>query len=70
MKEVLLHTPEGVRDSYNSEFTRKERMEHHVKTTIQSYGFHQLMPPTFEYFDIFLVSMEKSTCLFALYMIK
>ena len=53
MREALLHTPEGVRDSYNSEFARKEGMEHQVKATMQSYGFHQLMTPTFEYFDIF-----------------
>ena len=53
MREALLHTPEGVRDIYNSEFAKKERIEHHIKGTMQSYGFHQLMTPTFEYFDIF-----------------
>ncbi|MBE5951862.1 MAG: ATP phosphoribosyltransferase regulatory subunit [Lachnospiraceae bacterium] len=53
MRDVLLHTPEGVRDCYNSEFERKEGMEHQVKVTMQSYGFHQLMTPTFEYFEIF-----------------
>jgi len=53
MREALLHTPEGVRDSYNSEFAKKERMEHHIRCTMQSFGFHQLRTPTFEYFDIF-----------------
>lgn len=53
MREALLHTPEGVRDSYNSEFAKKERIEHQIKNSMQSYGFHQLMTPTFEYFDIF-----------------
>lgn len=53
MREALLHTPEGVRDIYNSEFEKKERTEYHIKCTMQSYGFHQLMTPTFEYFDIF-----------------
>lgn len=53
MSHLLLHTPEGVRDLYHAEFERKEHMEHHMKQVMQTYGFHQLMTPTFEYFDIF-----------------
>lgn len=53
MKDILLHTPEGVRDIYNSEFQRKDMVENSMKAVMKSYGFHQFMTPTFEYFDIF-----------------
>ncbi len=53
MKEKLLHTPEGVRDIYNSEFQKKAVTEHHMQEVMKGYGFHQFVTPTFEYFDIF-----------------
>ena len=53
MKEKLLHTPEGVRDIYNSEFQKKDHVEHKMKEVMKHYGFHQFVTPTFEYFDIF-----------------
>ena len=53
MKDILLHTPEGVRDIYNSEFQRKDAVENSMKHVMKMYGFHQFMTPTFEYFDIF-----------------
>ncbi len=53
MKEILLHTPEGVRDIYNSEFQRKDTVENNMKDVMRTYGFHQFVTPTFEYFDIF-----------------
>ena len=53
MKDILLHTPEGVRDIYNSEFQRKDAVENSMKEVMKHYGFHQFMTPTFEYFDIF-----------------
>ena len=53
MKDILLHTPEGVRDIYNSEFQKKDTVENSMKQVMETYGFHQFMTPTFEYFDIF-----------------
>ncbi len=53
MKDILLHTPEGVRDIYNSEFQRKDMVENSMKAVMMTYGFHQFITPTFEYFDIF-----------------
>ena len=53
MKDILLHTPEGVRDIYNSEFQRKDAVENSMKDVMKHYGFHQFMTPTFEYFAIF-----------------
>ena len=53
MKEKLLHTPEGVRDIYNSEFLKKETVEGKMKEVMRHYGFHPFSTPAFEYFDIF-----------------
>jgi len=53
MKDILLHTPAGVRDIYNSEFERKDAVENSMKEVMKHYGFHQFVTPTFEYFDIF-----------------
>ncbi|MGN0505777.1 MAG: ATP phosphoribosyltransferase regulatory subunit [Lachnospiraceae bacterium] len=53
MRESLLHTPEGVRDIYNSELQRKEQVERRIKERMRQYGFSRIKTPTFEYFDIF-----------------
>ena len=52
MKRVL-HTPEGVRDIYNVECGKKLTLEGHLKKVFQLYGYHDIQPPTFEYFDVF-----------------
>lgn len=49
----LLHTPEGVRDIYNSEYARKLVIEDRIRNTFKSYGYNELQTPTFEFFDIF-----------------
>lgn len=52
MKRVL-HTPEGVRDIYNIECGKKIALEEHLKKIFHAYGYHDIQPPTFEYFDVF-----------------
>ncbi len=52
MKRVL-HTPEGVRDIYNIECGKKMALEEHLKKVFHSYGYRDIQPPTFEYFDVF-----------------
>lgn len=52
MKRVL-HTPEGVRDIYNIECGRKLSLEGRLKKIFHLYGYHDIQPPTFEYFDVF-----------------
>lgn len=52
MKRVL-HTPEGVRDIYNIECGKKMALEEHLKKIFHTYGYHDIQPPTFEYFDVF-----------------
>lgn len=50
---ILLHTPEGVRDLYNSDCEKKLWIEDRINAIIRSYGYHNIEAPTFEYFDIF-----------------
>ncbi len=52
MKRVL-HTPEGVRDIYNVECGKKLALEGRLKKIFHLYGYHDIEPPTFEYFDVF-----------------
>ena len=49
----LLHTPEGVRDIYNVECGKKLALEGRIKKVFHLYGYHDIQPPTFEYFDVF-----------------
>ncbi len=49
----LLHTPEGVRDIYNSEYERKLAVEGRIREALRSYGYSELQTPSFEFFDIF-----------------
>ena len=49
----LLHTPEGVRDIYNSECAKKRWMEQKIHDVFSVFGYHDIETPTFEFFDIF-----------------
>lgn len=49
----LLHTPEGVRDIYNGECTRKLQIQDNMHRVLRLYGFQDIQTPTFEFFDIF-----------------
>ena len=53
MKEKLLHTPEGVRDIYNSECKKKTALEQRLHRVLALYGYQDIETPTFEFFDIF-----------------
>lgn len=53
MDKRLLHTPEGVRDIYNSECARKLVMENQIHQVFSIFGYHDIQTPTFEFFDIF-----------------
>lgn len=52
MKQML-HTPEGVRDVYNSECARKLTIEKNIRRVMHTYGYDDIQTPTFEFFDIF-----------------
>jgi len=53
MSKKLLHTPEGVRDIYGQEYTKKLSIEQKLHEIIHLYGFEDIQTPTFEYFDVF-----------------
>jgi len=59
MKEKLLHTPEGVRDIYNSECATKLMLQDNLHHVLGHYGFRDIQTPSFEFFDIF--SQERGT---------
>ncbi len=51
--ENLLHTPEGVRDIYNEECSRKNVLSAKLGRILNLYGYRDIQTPTFEFFDIF-----------------
>ncbi len=53
MRERLLHTPEGVRDYYGSEFTEKLKLQTSLLNKLHEYGYKDIQTPTFEFFDLF-----------------
>ena len=53
MNEKLLHTPEGVRDIYNSEFKKKLKVIEKIHHTLKLYSYQDIETPSFEFFDIF-----------------
>lgn len=53
MKQVMLHTPEGVRDIYNGECAQKFALQEKLHGTLAGYGYRDIETPTFEYFDVF-----------------
>jgi ATP phosphoribosyltransferase regulatory subunit len=53
MKDDLLHTPDGVRDIYNGECTKKLTIQDKLHRVLRQYGYHDIQTPTFEFFDIF-----------------
>lgn len=53
MSKRLLHTPEGVRDIYGTEYAKKLAIETTLHKTIKSYGYDDIQTPTFEFFDVF-----------------
>ncbi len=59
MKDKLLHTPEGVRDIYNSECATKLMLQNKLHHVLKHYGFRDIQTPSFEFFDIF--SQERGT---------
>ncbi|MCR4568169.1 MAG: ATP phosphoribosyltransferase regulatory subunit [Pseudobutyrivibrio sp.] len=60
MKNLTLHTPEGVRDIYNSEYERRLDALHNLRKCFKGFGYSPISTPTFEYFDTF--SKEVGSC--------
>ena len=60
MKNLTLHTPEGVRDIYNSEYERRLDVLYNLRKDFKASGYTPISTPTFEYFDTF--SKEVGSC--------
>ncbi len=60
MKNLTLHTPEGVRDIYNSEYERRLDALYNLRKCFKDFGYSPISTPTFEYFDTF--SKEVGSC--------
>ncbi|PKM64966.1 MAG: ATP phosphoribosyltransferase regulatory subunit [Firmicutes bacterium HGW-Firmicutes-20] len=45
--------PEGVETLYGDEYAFKDEILNNVKNTFRSYGYRQILTPTFEYFDMY-----------------
>lgn len=49
----ILHTPEGVRDIYGSEFVQKFELQQLLYRGLAERGYQGIETPTFEFFDVF-----------------
>ena len=52
MGKQLLHTPEGVRDIYGTEYKKKLKVESLLHNKISLYGYEDIQTPSFEFFDV------------------
>ncbi|MCR5338473.1 MAG: ATP phosphoribosyltransferase regulatory subunit [Lachnospiraceae bacterium] len=53
MDNKMLHTPEGVRDSFGDELEKRLQLENRLMDTFLGFGFQRIETPVFEYFDVF-----------------
>lgn len=53
MRDILLHTPEGVRDIYGLECACKVKLQRMLSQVFSKYGYRRIETPAFEFFDIF-----------------
>ena len=53
MNNILLHTPEGVRDIYGNELAGKRKAEKAIQEKLNGYGYEDIQTPTFEFFEVF-----------------
>ena len=49
----IFHTPEGVRDIYSQECSKKRRLQEKLHHVFHQYGFEDIETPTCEYFEVF-----------------
>ena len=57
----LFHTPEGVRDVYGTECTKKLYLQRKMEKIFHAYGYQSIETPTFEFFDVFGGIREKAS---------
>ena len=53
MLKWKLHTPDGVRDILTKECIAKRKIEQLMIEIFKSYGYYEIQPPTYEFYDVF-----------------
>lgn len=53
MSKKLVHTPEGVRDIYGLEYTKKLAVQELLHHKFKEFGYKDIQTPSFEFFDVF-----------------
>lgn len=48
--------PQGVEDTHSNVYEAKERIVTNIKEVFKTFGYRQILTPTFEYYDLFLKS--------------
>lgn len=59
--KVLLHTTEGVRDYYGTEYSDRETVSRRLFQTMELFGFSGIDTPSFEYFDLFAGELSQAS---------
>ncbi len=60
MDKVLLHTPDGVRDIYGSEYSDRLLVNNKIYDKMKKFGYQDIDTPTFEFFDVFAEEINAS----------
>ncbi|MCM1282336.1 MAG: ATP phosphoribosyltransferase regulatory subunit [Muribaculaceae bacterium] len=53
MKNQILHTPDGMRDTYNGECAGKLLLQERLHSVLLSYGYRDIQTPSLEFFNVF-----------------
>ena len=53
MNNDLLHTPDGMRDTYGQELARKQRVVDRIRDRVRLYGYEDIQSPSLEFYDVF-----------------
>ncbi|MBQ2641171.1 MAG: ATP phosphoribosyltransferase regulatory subunit [Lachnospiraceae bacterium] len=53
MNNDLLHTPDGMRDTYGQELARKQRVVDRIRDRVRLYGYEDIQTPSLEFYDVF-----------------
>ena len=49
----LLHTPDGMRDTYGEEMAKKQFVVNKIRDRIGLYGYEEIETPMLEFYDVF-----------------
>lgn len=49
----LLHTPDGMRDTYGREMAKKSEIMTRIRSRIRLYGYEEIQTPSIEFYDVF-----------------